>query len=70
MQHYSTLLNLVNNFQHDLCAAEMAGNKVEDVLTRMDYEPSEHSVKSILDFAYSFNVLETDSIGYVEMNLN
>lgn len=33
-------------------------------------EPSEESVKNILDFARSYDVMETESAGYVEMILN
>jgi len=33
-------------------------------------EPSEESVKNILDFARSYDVLETKATGYVEMILN
>jgi hypothetical protein len=36
----------------------------------MDFEPSEQSIKNILDFASSYEVLDTESTGQVEMILN
>lgn len=70
MKKHSTLIYLVNNFH----AEEISPNRVDDVienpLTAMEYGPSERSLKNILNFARSYEVLETDSAGYVEMNLN
>jgi hypothetical protein len=34
------------------------------------YSPSEEVVRKIIDFARTFDVLETESAGEVEMNLN
>lgn len=70
MQDYSTLIYFVNDFQKDLQSTKVLDNKLEDSVTKMDFEPSERSVKNILDFARSYDVLETESTGYVEMNLN
>lgn len=69
MKKHSTLIYLVNNFQ-----LESTQRKVdvfsEDSLTTMEFEPSERSIKNILDFAQSYEVLETESTGQVEMILN
>ena len=70
MKKHSTLIYLVNR-----CHAKgLASNKVENVidipLTEMDFEPSEQSIKNILDFASSYEVIETQSTGQVEMILN
>ncbi len=70
MQDYSTLFYFVKNFQSDLQSKLRVCKDLEDSLTTMDFEPSERSVKNILDFARSYDVLETESTGYVEMNLN
>ena len=70
MQDYSTLIYFVNNFQKDLHSNKKVSNDLEESLTKMDFEPSERSLKNILDFARSYDVLETESTGYVEMNLN
>ena len=70
MQDYSTLIYFVNNYQKDLHSAKQLDEQMNETLTKMDFEPSEQSVKNILDFAKSYDVLETESTGYVEMNLN
>lgn len=74
MRNFSTLTYLVNNFQADL---NITNQKVissnESYFTEMEeinFEPSDRSIKNILDFARSFEVLETESTGYVEMILN
>nr|WP_321356101.1 hypothetical protein [uncultured Draconibacterium sp.] len=60
MIDYSTLFFFVNNSQRN----------VEKETAAMDYEPSERSVQNILDFARSYEAVETESTGYVEMILN
>lgn len=60
MIDYSTLFFFVNNSQRN----------VEKETAVMDYEPSERSVQNILDFARSYEAVETESTGYVEMILN
>lgn len=70
MQDYSTLFYFVNNSHLDLHSNDSLGSKPEDTLAKMDFEPSERSIKNILDFARSYDVLETKTTGYVEMNLN
>lgn len=72
MRDYSTLIYFVTNFQNDLnsTGTEKVDSDFEDSLTTRGFEPSERSVKNILDFARSYDVLETETAGYVEMNLN
>lgn len=70
MQKNSTLLLLVNKFQNDLLSVQKSDSMDCDVLAKMENVPSEQSVKNILDYANSYNVIETDSAGYLEMNLN
>lgn len=60
MQDYSTLIYFVNNIQHD----------VETEMFQAGFEPSERSVTNILDFARSYDVVETESTGFVDINLN
>jgi hypothetical protein len=70
MKKHSTLIYLVNCFQTE----EKTQNRFDDVigkpLTAMEFEPSERSIENILNFARSYEVLETESTGYAEMNLN
>ncbi|MCY1719182.1 hypothetical protein OU798_02445 [Prolixibacteraceae bacterium Z1-6] len=71
MQDYSTLMYFVNNFQKKLGSKTNDFDlNVEDSLATVAFEPSERSIKNILDFARSYDTLETESAGYVEMNLN
>ena len=70
MKKHSTLIYLVNNFQTDGATQIGVDDVIENKLTAMDFEPSERSIKNILDFARSYEVLETESTGYVEMILN
>jgi hypothetical protein len=75
MRNSSTLIYFVNSFQ-----SESESNHVNLVETRInrflettpvaDKTPSERSIENILNFARSYEVLETESAGYVEMNLN
>lgn len=60
MKHYSTLFYFVNSTQ---------SNFEKDTM-EMAYEPSDQAIKNILDFAQSYDAVETKSSGYVEMNLN
>jgi hypothetical protein len=49
------------------------GNCDQDSLTATDnsgFSPSATSVRRILDFASSYEVLETESAGQIEMNKN
>lgn len=70
MKKNSTLIYFVTNLQ----AEESASNKVDQMLksslTKMDIEPSEKSIKNILDFARSYDVIETKNTGQIEMILN
>lgn len=72
MRNYSTLIYLVNNFQEELNSAQDVefGRNDERFLTEMEKAPSESSIKNILDFARSYDVIETEKAGYVEMILN
>jgi len=71
MKRNSTLIYFVNKFyvKQELSETEL-DEAFENLLAEMDKEPSEQSVKNIIDFARSYEVLETDSTGQVEMNLN
>ena len=71
MKRNSTLIYYVDSFyvKQELSESEL-DQAFENVLAEMEKEPSEQSIKNILDFARSYEVLETDSTGHVEMNLN
>lgn len=70
MKKHSTLIYLVNNFQTEEATQNRVDDVIENQLTAMEFEPSERSIENILNFARSYDVLESESTGYVEMNLN
>ena len=70
----STLIYFVNDFQADLESVffETIQKKDESFLTEMENTPlpSEETIERILNFSRSYEVMETDEVGFVEMNLN
>ena len=70
MKKHSTLIYLVNSFQTEETTQIRVDNVSENELTAMEFNPSERSIENILNFARSYEVLETESTGYVEMILN
>lgn len=72
MRNFSTLIYFINQTEKDLVThiTRKGEEQVEDLLEGMSFEPSDNSVKKIMDFARSYEVLETETAGYVEMNLN
>ena len=75
MRKISTLLYFVKNFQADFDNYENAVTgdffKQESINGNInEIVPPERIVDHILDFARSYEVLETKTAGYAEMNLN
>lgn len=70
MRKFSTLIYFVNQIQNDTLTTRIERGEDESSLTMGGFEPSERSVKNILDFARSYDVLESEETGYIEMNLN
>jgi hypothetical protein len=75
MSKNSTLIYFVNNFQADLVSSflEKEEKSLESSLTKMENAenaPSEQTITNILNFARSYEVLETKETGYVDINLN
>lgn len=75
MNKNSTLIYFVNKFQADFSSTIFKEDEesVERFLTEMDDEiitPSESTITNILNFARSYEVLETEETGCVELILN
>ena len=73
MIKHSTLIFLVNSFQSELKSdnlVETDVDKIPDLNTEIQESPPDRIVQNILNFARSYDVLETSEAGYVEMNLN
>lgn len=73
MIKHSTLIYLVNSFQSELNSVNLVETKVDEnpeLNTKIEESPPDRIVQNILNFARSYEVLETEEAGYVEMNLN
>jgi len=73
MRNYSTLIYFVNSFQSEsnqVNLVEAGINRFLATAPMADKTPSDRSIENILNFARSYEVLETENAGYVEMNLN
>lgn len=73
MRKISTLIYLVNSFQSEsnqVNLVEASINSFLETAPMEDEMPSKRSIENILNFARSYEVLETENAGYVEMNLN
>jgi hypothetical protein len=73
MRNYSTLIYFVNRFQsgsNQVNLVETSVNRFLATTPAADKTPSERSIENILNFARSYEVLETENAGFVEMNLN
>jgi len=73
MRNYSTLIYFVNSFQSKSNQVNLVEAGINSFLATTpvaDKTPSVRSIENILNFARSYEVLETENAGYVEMNLN
>ena len=70
MNKKSTLIYIVNGTQAEDTTQNRVDDAIEKSLTEMEFEPSERSIENILNFARSYEVLDTESTGHVEMILN
>ena len=75
MKKNSTLIYFVKRFNSDSESFlfDPDDHQFERTLTRMENDekmPSDRIIQNILDFARSYEVLETEETGYVEMILN
>lgn len=74
MKKNSTLIYFVNRFNFDSELNEFGSqSQVNGTLAKMENDkemPSDRIIQNILNFARSYEVLETKETGYVEMILN
>jgi hypothetical protein len=72
MRNDFTLNSLINKFDQKADSFELDA-EIEELLISMDIEdftPQQSSINNILNFARSFDVLESNIAGMIEMNLN
>ena len=74
MRKKSTLIYFVKQFNSDSESTSFGNDdQVERALAKMGQDeklPSDRTIKNILDFARSYEVIKTRETGYVEMILN
>ena len=74
MRKKSTLIYFVKQFNSDSESTSFGNDdQVERALAKMGQDerlPSDRTIKKILDFARSYEVIKTRETGYVEMILN
>lgn len=71
MHDISTLIYCINTCNKKLSSeAESDLFRSVDTSETVNMEPSKASIENILNFARSYDVIETKSAGYVEMILN
>lgn len=70
MRKISTLIYFVSKVQSSLNKGYRERWESSHVGCEGGFEPSERSVQRILDFARSYETIETQTAGYVELVLN
>ena len=73
MRKNSTLIYFVNSFQSVLKSVKLVETEVDNGpvnYSKKEQDPPDRIVQNILNFARSYDVVKTEEIGYVEMNLN
>lgn len=71
MHDISTLIYCINTFSGKQSVSETEpAHDFDTFESSADMEPSEASIQSILNFARSYEVIETENAGYIEMILN
>jgi SepF-like predicted cell division protein (DUF552 family) len=74
MKKNSTFIFLIKKIYSKITKeTDLSEEMSEDDLKKMEkagFSPSEETIQKIIDFARTYDVLETVSAGQVEMNLN
>lgn len=70
MRKISTLNYIIKTYQNNEKKEDFLSNDIFNCFNEESYEPSLQSVNSILDFARSYQVLNSANAGIIELNLN
>ncbi|MDX9880900.1 MAG: hypothetical protein RBS73_02465 [Prolixibacteraceae bacterium] len=70
MRKISTLNYIIRTYQNDRQKEEFLSDKIFSSFNDEMYEPAPESIEAILNFARSYDVMETRSAGKIEMNFN
>lgn len=70
MRKISTLTYIIKTYQNDLKKQELLSEEIFSDFNDEIYEPAPESIDLIMNFARSYDVMETKSTGNIELNLN
>jgi hypothetical protein len=70
MKNSSTFFYVVKSFFNNSDNTEFYDEMNLSEMENTGFEPSENSIKMILDFAHAYDVMETETAGQIEMNYN
>lgn len=70
MRKISTLTYIIKTYQNDLKKQELLSEEIFNDFNDEIYEPTPESIDLIMNFARSYDVMETKSTGNIELNLN
>lgn len=70
MQKFSTLIYCIKSLKSDVDSITLGNSDLNTSEATQMHSPSDASVKNILNFARSYDVIETKTTGHIEMILN
>ena len=70
MRKISTLTYIIKTYENDTQKEELLSEEIFRSFDGEMYEPAPESINAILNFARSFDVMETKSAGKIELNFN
>jgi hypothetical protein len=70
MKNSSTFIYFVKSFFSNTSCTNCYSENNPQEMESSGFEPSENSIKKILDFAHAYDVVETKTTGQIEMNYN
>lgn len=70
MRKFSTLTYIIKTYQNEIIKEEFFSEEIFNGFNDEIYEPAPESIDAILNFARSYDVMETKSTGNIELSLN
>lgn len=70
MRKISTLTYIIKTYQNEIKKEEFLSEEIFNSFNDEIYEPAPESIDAIMNFARSYDVMETKSTGNIELSLN
>lgn len=70
MRKISTLTYIIKTYQNEIKKEEFFSEEIFNSFNDEIYEPAPESIDAIMNFARSYDVMETKSTGNIELSLN